>query len=195
MNQSNKTSNQGLSKNINDKLRIVNLHIRQCNNDILSGTIDVQNELYYVFLNQQTEIIAGQLYLSGMTDYFNDTFAQDFSSFDVIIKATQQTYSENHRVKPGTQIIAREIGDSIEEWNNVFNEDSFSQIYEVIDSSILNGKKILVHCTNGQSRSVAIVIAYLMRKFGTSFVQTYNYICNLRPIIKCLFSDKLKDFK
>ena len=49
---------------------------------------------------------------------------------------------------------------------------------------IENSDKIYVHCSCGISRSPTIVIAYLMWKTHSSFVQVYNFVQKRRPCIE-----------
>ncbi len=42
---------------------------------------------------------------------------------------------------------------------------------------------VLVHCAAGVSRSASTVIAYIMKKRGWGFNETFNYVKKRRPII------------
>ena len=62
---------------------------------------------------------------------------------------------------------------------------------------IENSDKIYVHCSCGISRSPTIVIAYLMWKTHSSFVQVYNFVQKRRPCIEpsIAFIKQLKKFE
>ena len=45
-----------------------------------------------------------------------------------------------------------------------------------------NGR-VLVHCISGISRSVTVIIMYLMMEHGLSLKESYDYIKKLRPFI------------
>lgn len=51
----------------------------------------------------------------------------------------------------------------------------------VLDGWINDGKKVIVHCFAGISRSVSVVITYLMVYKGWSFNLAYNHIKLRRP--------------
>lgn len=69
--------------------------------------------------------------------------------------------------KPDTQII-----------------EYFKECHSYIDEVLSNlnniiwdaNKPILVHCYGGQSRSVTIVISYVMAKMNLSFQDSYNFV-------------------
>ena len=42
---------------------------------------------------------------------------------------------------------------------------------------------MLVHCAAGISRSSSTVIAYLMKKFGWTYVKAYGFVRGKRPVI------------
>jgi predicted kinase len=58
---------------------------------------------------------------------------------------------------------------------------TFQESYDYIDQSKGN---ILVHCKFGKSRSPAIVIAYIMRKFDVPFDKAYWYVKQKSPLIE-----------
>ena len=54
---------------------------------------------------------------------------------------------------------------------------------EILDDYVgAKGQNVLVHCVQGKSRSVSIVIYYLMTKHGWNVNETLKYIKNLRSI-------------
>ena len=59
------------------------------------------------------------------------------------------------------------------------------------------GKRTLVHCIAGKSRSVAVVVYYIMRKYGLSFERSYMFVKSKRPVIAMNegFYNQLKSLK
>ncbi|XP_002989990.2 protein-tyrosine-phosphatase IBR5 [Selaginella moellendorffii] len=55
---------------------------------------------------------------------------------------------------------------------------------DFIEKSRQNNAKVLVHCMSGQSRSPAVVIAYLMRHKGWRLSQSYEWVKERSPSVK-----------
>lgn len=55
--------------------------------------------------------------------------------------------------------------------------------YHIIDNVLESGQPILIHCMAGVSRSVSMIIYYLMRKYGMGFDDAYHLIKSRRSII------------
>jgi len=53
-----------------------------------------------------------------------------------------------------------------------------------ISAALAEGGTILVHCNWGKSRSVAFVVAFLMRTYGMTLNQALAYVQEKRPIAK-----------
>lgn len=61
---------------------------------------------------------------------------------------------------------------------SVFFKDSFEFIEEERKRT-----NVLVHCMAGVSRSVTLIIAYIMQKSKTPFSTAFNYVKSKRPIV------------
>ncbi|XP_057956801.1 dual specificity protein phosphatase 1 isoform X2 [Malania oleifera] len=57
----------------------------------------------------------------------------------------------------------------------------FEECFNFIDEAKRLGGGVLVHCFVGRSRSVTIVIAYLMKKHGMNLSQALEYVKSRRP--------------
>ncbi len=55
---------------------------------------------------------------------------------------------------------------------------------EFIDRAILGGGTVLVHCAMGVSRSAAVVMVWLMHKFGWSADDAYQKLVEARPRVR-----------
>ncbi|VDN50561.1 unnamed protein product [Dracunculus medinensis] len=51
-----------------------------------------------------------------------------------------------------------------------------------IEKSIANGGNIVVHCEAGISRSVTIIMAYLMKTYEWTVEEAFKYVVKLRPV-------------
>jgi protein-tyrosine phosphatase len=52
----------------------------------------------------------------------------------------------------------------------------FAPAHAFIDAQLSKGKRVLVHCYAGVSRSTSIVIGYLMYRFGMTFTEAYDHV-------------------
>jgi protein-tyrosine phosphatase len=57
----------------------------------------------------------------------------------------------------------------------------FLSVVQFINESVVHGKNIFVHCTSGVSRSVTLVIAYLMYQNKMSLREALTLVRNSRP--------------
>ncbi|KAI5415965.1 dual specificity protein phosphatase 1 [Lathyrus oleraceus] len=57
----------------------------------------------------------------------------------------------------------------------------FNDCFEFIDEAKKNGGYVLVHCYAGRSRSVTIIVAYLMKYRGMSLSEALQHVKNKRP--------------
>ncbi len=58
----------------------------------------------------------------------------------------------------------------------------FDRANAFIDSQLSRGKNLIVHCMAGISRSVSLVMSYLMHKYALSYEQALGLIRKTRPI-------------
>lgn len=54
--------------------------------------------------------------------------------------------------------------------------------YHFIDEAIESNKRILVHCRGGISRSVSMIIYYLMKKYRINFSEAHKIVNNIRKL-------------
>ncbi|XXG83478.1 hypothetical protein AAC387_Pa10g1218 [Persea americana] len=60
-------------------------------------------------------------------------------------------------------------------------EQHFDECFNFIDEAKRLGGRVLVHCFAGKSRSVTIVVAYLMKKYHKSLSQALDLVRSKRP--------------
>jgi protein-tyrosine phosphatase len=59
----------------------------------------------------------------------------------------------------------------------------FDKTAEFIDEAIKSGGRVLVHCQAGVSRSASVVIAWIMKSQGVSYMDAYGVCKSRRPCI------------
>jgi atypical dual specificity phosphatase len=59
----------------------------------------------------------------------------------------------------------------------------FQEAIKYINSVLISGGTVLVHCFAGVSRSATIVIAYLMQELGMTMTDAMNFTRRRRPIV------------
>jgi len=73
----------------------------------------------------------------------------------------------------------------------------FSEAFDFIEQARRSNQKVLVHCQAGMSRSVTIILAYLMKHFGFSMEGAYDHVkarkSNIQPNFS--FMGQLLDFE
>ncbi|XP_021905056.1 dual specificity protein phosphatase 1-like [Carica papaya] len=58
----------------------------------------------------------------------------------------------------------------------------FDECFNFMDKAKSEGGGVLVHCMVGRSRSVTIVVAYLMKEYGMSLSQALEHVKRKRPV-------------
>lgn len=71
---------------------------------------------------------------------------------------------------------------NIPDREDVYIENYFDECFAFIDEAKRTGGGVLVHCFVGKSRSVTVVVAYLMKKHGMSVSEALKHVKNKRPI-------------
>ena len=69
------------------------------------------------------------------------------------------------------------------------------QTYDIIDDHLSKGDRVLIHCFMGASRSAAVIIYYLMRKYNIIYEQALEYVSKKRILVNLTpsFDSILKD--
>lgn len=77
---------------------------------------------------------------------------------------------------------------------NALPKEYLDHACEYIDKARNQGKRVLVHCSAGASRSPAIVIGYLMKKYHLDFDTAEKHVRNKRPIVDTRFRLRLQNY-
>jgi hypothetical protein len=73
-------------------------------------------------------------------------------------------------------------------------EQWFEPIFKEIDEGVINGKRVLVHCQAGQSRSATILAAYLINRFRVSSAQAIAFLKSKRLCVDPKFATQLNAY-
>ncbi|XWV25725.1 putative tyrosine-protein phosphatase [Tupanvirus soda lake] len=66
---------------------------------------------------------------------------------------------------------------------DIYNNKPMIEIgYHFIDNAINSGNNVLVHCMAGISRSVSLVVYYLMKKYHLNYDKAFSFVKNKRGI-------------
>ncbi len=71
--------------------------------------------------------------------------------------------------------------------NSDNKEFLFKAIYDLISTREKSKGKILVHCTSGFSRSVAVIAGYMVIKYNYDVEDTLFYIKKIRPLANPIY--------
>ena len=74
-------------------------------------------------------------------------------------------------------------------------QNHFPEIFKFMDRAVAEGCTTLVHCREGRSRSVAVLVAYLMYSRQMTFADAIQLIASKRPIIATKFTAMLSKFE
>lgn len=121
--------------------------------------------------------ITPSIFISGFTCASNQNNL-DNNNIKYIINCTNtvSNYFENNSSLTYLRI-------PIDDTYNQHIEQYFDMTYNTIEQAIKENKNVLVHCHAGVSRSVTIVIAYLMRKNNLTYEQARTFVKSKRSII------------
>ncbi|KAL4398154.1 hypothetical protein HN51_002759 [Arachis hypogaea] len=94
-------------------------------------------------------------------------------------------------------------GDFVYKVINVADRDDvdlkqyFNQCFDFIEDAKMHGGGVLVHCFAGKSRSVTVVVAYLMKTRGMSLSEALQHVKSRRPLASPNpgFIRQLEDFE
>lgn len=117
-------------------------------------------------------------YLSIETPITGEENYGDCSNKEIqlVISITKQPGPE-----PQVKRIPIIVEDEAESWPAIYSR--FQEVFQEIDASRARGENILIHCTQGMSRSATVLCAYLMYSCRVTRDQAFNYMHSIRPIV------------
>jgi len=146
--------------------------------------IDSQNlaMFFYTELSEISEIVTDSLYLSGCSPVTTDNLES------LGITAVVCALSENEERR---MMADRTMPENIKKMYVRLIDADFSDISAHFDSAaqfindeVKNGGRVLVHCAAGISRSVTLVLAYLMKYRLYDLRKAFNLVKTSRRVVR-----------
>ncbi|QID87722.1 Protein tyrosine phosphatase [Saccharomyces pastorianus] len=128
----------------------------------------IHTEIYQrtVYLDGPLLVIPSSLYL------YSEPKLEDILSFDLVINVAKEIPNLKLLLPPE---VAHKIQYHHVEWTHTSKIVSdLSRLTRIMHTAYLQGKKILVHCQCGVSRSASLIVAYIMRYYGLTLNDAYN---------------------
>lgn len=123
--------------------------------------------LFMIYFQEPIEVIPN-LYLGHVINASNYYQLKDFGISSIInVTLEHSNYFEEH-----FDYYNIEIRDEID----ASFDSNFKKCLEYMKEQIDNNKKVIVHCNQGRSRSVAVIIGYLMKYHKYNFDDAYNML-------------------
>jgi len=125
--------------------------------------------------NVLSEIIENQLYLSDSDTAFDKQLLlnNDVTTIINVAAEIQTPFIDDERFS----YLVIPLRDSV---NQILTYEQFMAVFSFIDSSNSNGKKVLIHCQAGISRSATFAVAYVMWKRKMSVDEAIEYVTSKR---------------
>lgn len=126
-----------------------------------------------------SEIIPGRLYLTSLEVAKNEAILKEYN-IDIIVSIIDFNPFEYNIPK---RILSKQKVYFFAKDTDEFPlEQYFEPFYNLMESN--PGKRVLVHCLVGMSRSASLVISYLIKKdLNSTFNDHYCYVKEARPCI------------
>ncbi|KAL1867929.1 hypothetical protein Daus18300_006204 [Diaporthe australafricana] len=126
----------------------------------------------------------GRVFLGGMNHALNDDTLRDHNISAAISihpqdllawHPTDPSYALRRFSNPASPCsVKHHLMIPLEDKANADLMEYFDQTYDFMQTNLRAGHNILVHCKSGRSRSVAVVIAYLQRKYYDTTIRPQN---------------------
>ena len=130
------------------------------------------------------------LFISGMFD--SDQEPLDLCEYGAIVKCTDRDYDPRHNVQPGAVRLELPFADRREAWPDW--NSSLAAAHNCLQEHLQAGERCLVHCTNGKSRSAAVMITFVAKTAGLSYEEAKEFVERGRPIVACRFAIEIQDY-
>ena len=197
-NLNNTNSKEEISKTQSSKEKRMN-YLNGCSESILANGPKVQcpichklieSHLIKIHINSHPTQIFNWMYLGNLSNAFD---VEELNRLNIKYILNCGIECKNDKL-PKDRI---ELHLKIKDEPNFDIIPFFEESNKFINKAKLSGEKILIHCQLGISRSVTLIIAYLIKYQGFDFNSAFNFIKNKRNQIRPNqgFIDKLKQYE
>lgn len=120
--------------------------------------------------------ILDNIYLSNLRQAENSALINE-KDIDIVIRLSEDINKTIY--PPNIMFINYELED------NIFNAGNMLKIAIEVNDIILKNSKsnILIHCNQGQSRSVSVIIFYMIASRGYDYLSAFDHIKHIKPDI------------
>lgn len=161
---------------------------RITNNIFLSGIIPL-DENYDLIKKLNIKYILSCLGRNFISE-IHDKIIMDNPDLTILYLPYNDDIEQNLWEKNKDKVNILKYIESADEYNklleqiNIYKNKPMIEIgYNFINNIILENKNVLIHCMAGISRSVSLVIYYLMKKFHISYNDALNIVKYKRSIV------------
>lgn len=124
--------------------------------------------------------ITDSMWIGNEKDARNVTFIQR-ERFDVVFSFEEFPINDHRQFLHGRKLHLSML-DSEKEIPNF--QSKLEKAVSILITAVSRGEKVLLHCSAGKSRSVSVMIAYLMFSKQMTFTEAFDFVQKKRSCIK-----------
>jgi len=127
-------------------------------------------------VNNYDEIISN-LFLGGYKAL------EDYKKFDLIINCTKDIeFPNGDELNKLIKCVRLAVNDEPTESKKLKDLLDSNNVLEMINTYLIENKRVLVHCKMGQQRSAIVIVCYLIKYFYIDAKEAINVVKAKRPI-------------
>lgn len=118
-------------------------------------------------------------------DFVLNLSGRSVNSLTELVNSGSADVSDHSKVQT---VVKKRKGDTISIYHKIFSDEKltnvpFDECIDIIESNIAKGKKVLVCCRAGRSRSGAVVMAFFMKNMRISYAEALRFVQSRRPLV------------
>lgn len=131
-------------------------------------------------INEPSLVLEQFLYLGGHWSLNNPDLLNYIGITHVLNMAAEMPVVTNVLLNRNIRVKTIRAVDSMD----YYIRNDFESAFSYIDKARDSGRKILVNCVMGVSRSATICIGYIMSRYRVSYQSAYDHVRSIRPQIR-----------